>query len=111
MSAGFSNLVKDAAIIELLQRLRRDLGAGSFVVCDHWDADLCAVGVAKVGDERTLAYVSVYGNSPGAYYLELEDGAGDGADWQTVGRWERIAYSELRDRIAEHIGTKNQRTS
>jgi len=51
-----SALKKEPAAREAVDRLRADLGDDAFAVCDHWEADLCAVGIAQPGAEATLAY-------------------------------------------------------
>ncbi len=53
---------KDRSILGLLSRLHTELGAKAFDVVDHWDSDLCAIGLAMPSDHATLIYVSSYGH-------------------------------------------------
>jgi len=56
----------------LLQQLHAQLPQGLCEVVDHWEADLCAIGLKN--NER-LAYISTYnyaGSDPMKYDLDLE---------------------------------------
>jgi hypothetical protein len=59
---------KCAEILQFLDALAH--GGVAFVVEDHWDADLRAIGVAKPNDKSRLAYVAW---SEDSYFVELED--------------------------------------
>jgi hypothetical protein len=67
-----SPLDKDPIIIALLERLGERLGPDSFDIVDHWESDLCAVGIASPRDHGILAYLSCYGEPEGRYHVELE---------------------------------------
>ena len=58
---------KDATVTELLSWLRQRLG-NKFVVTDHWDADLCAVGISAPNDPAQLVYISELGAASGALW-------------------------------------------
>jgi hypothetical protein len=53
-------LMKDPSLLAVLDRLNEDLGDEAFAIVDHWDADLCAVGVAKPSDHARLVYISTW---------------------------------------------------
>src|SRR2546425_853755 len=99
------NLEKDPALLAILARLERDLGATAFVVADDWEADLCAVGIASPANPRVVAYLSTWRQPPDRYHLELElPGESEcRTDYRVAGRWDSIEYGELRDRIAQHL--------
>ena len=61
-----------ATLLVVLKQLRQDLGDTAFVVVDHWESDLCAVGVADPRNPRVLAYVSTWSQPEGRYYLVLD---------------------------------------
>lgn len=63
---------KDESVSELLGRLRRQLGANAFDIVDHWDADLCAVGIARPDNHGVLVYISTFGNQKDSYFVSLE---------------------------------------
>lgn len=63
---------KDKRIYRFIENIKNDLGTEDFVVVDHWDADLCSIGVAKKNDVAQLVYVSTYNKSSNEYYYELE---------------------------------------
>jgi hypothetical protein len=82
--------------VELLSWLRGQL-SDRFVVTDHWEADLCAIGLSGIERPMALAYVSTYGRAEGKYFLDVEivhasqpDGAG-----QVIERHEPITPDEL----------------
>jgi hypothetical protein len=63
-------LAKDQGILDLLTKL--DLSERGWTIADHWEADLCAVGVALADDPRRLVYVSTYDMEPGRFNYECE---------------------------------------
>jgi hypothetical protein len=65
-------LQKHKSITELLDRLRTRLGTAAFDVIDHWEGDLCAVGVARPDEHGILVYVSTFGEPEGSYFVSLE---------------------------------------
>jgi len=106
-----AHLEKDPRLLTVLALLRRDLGAAAFVVADDWKADLCAIGITSPTNPRLLAYLSTWQQPPDRYYLELElPGECDcHTDYHVAGRWESIGYSELRERIAQHLASPKAR--
>ena len=62
-----------AAIREVVERLRARLGLPAFEVLEHWDADLCVVGIRLRGGAARRAYVSVCDTPAGRYDLALEE--------------------------------------
>ncbi|GEM_PF-6275923 len=42
------DLAKDAKILKLIEDLSSEIGAKNFRLVDHWDGDLCAIGIASV---------------------------------------------------------------
>lgn len=61
---------KDATISELLARL--DLPARGWTIRDHWEGDLCAIGILVSVDPHRLVYVSTFSKQPGHYFYALE---------------------------------------
>ena len=106
-----SPLQKEPAIREVVERLRADLGEDVFVICDHWDADLCAIGIARLGAEATLAYISTHRRTAGTYYLELEQGTLAEPDGESVGQWDGLDYEHLRQLVSKHLGVSKPLTS
>ena len=106
-----SDLEKDPSLLAVLARLRHDLGEVAFVVSDHWEMDLCAVGIASPKDPRVLAYLSTWQQPPDRYYLELElpGESDDNTDYHVAGKWESIGYPELREQIARHLAPPKAR--
>jgi hypothetical protein len=94
---------KDTSIWTLVAKLAATVGGDSFQLVDHWDADLFAVGIADVSDDRRLVYVSTFGKPSGFLAYDCEEPSAD-----LVGR--SVAKSEMADffeflRVVEwHIG-------
>ena len=65
-------LQKDKAIIQVLDKLRARSEVGAFDVVDHWNADLCAIGIARTDDHGVLVYISTFGKREGEYFVSLE---------------------------------------
>ncbi len=63
---------KEEGIVKVIEQLARHLGE-SFDVVDHWEADQCAIGIAKPDDHRVLVYISTWQQPECTYYVELED--------------------------------------
>jgi hypothetical protein len=64
------NISKDDSIVTLLERL--DLQRRGWTIRDHWDADLCAIGVSSKPYPHRLVYVSTYGKAIGKFDYECE---------------------------------------
>ena len=96
---------KDPAIVAVLAKLSRDLGAQAFEVIDHWDADPTAIGIARTAEPRRLAYITADTTS-GHFFLELESPGAtqDPTDYVVAGRWDSVEYEELRAQVAKHLG-------
>jgi hypothetical protein len=100
-------LDKDPAILTVLEQLRRRLGADSFVVADHWEPDLCAIGIASPQDHRVLVYISCYGEPVGRFGFELEVPPTPGSEmpYNVVGGGFGLSFEELVSVIARHLQT------
>lgn len=96
---------KDPAILAALDRLWSRLGRDTFVLVDHWESDLCAVGIASPRDHRVLIYISCYGEPPGcfAYELELPPPPGDDFPYQVAGTGDGLSLEELAVVVAKHL--------
>jgi hypothetical protein len=100
-----ASLDKDPAILAFLDRLWSRLGPGAFVLADHWEPDLCAVGIASPRDPGVLVYISCYGEPPGrySYELELPPPPGDGLWYQVAGTGSGLSFEELAGVVAGHL--------
>ena len=97
--------MKDASIIEAIAELRRRLGKDAFVINDHWDADLCATGLASPREPDRLVYISTCGKAPGRYDLSLElpPAPGDELPYTPVGEAADIDIAELTRVVRTHL--------
>jgi len=95
---------KDASITELLDRLREALVPLDWIAIDHWDADLCAVGIAPRSAPRRLVYVSTYEKSPGRYYFECECPTGtEPHQFEVVERGDNASFDDLVRAVRAHL--------
>ena len=97
---------KDRSILGLLSRLHTELGAKAFDVVDHWDSDLCAIGLAMPADHATLIYVSSYGHPDGEFDYELENAPTTAGDVYSVAGRGNATYVELLGIIRTHLKIK-----
>lgn len=96
-------LVKDQSIRELVSLL--DLGRRGWVLVDHWEADLCAIGIARGSESQRLVYVSTYDKDPGSYDYECEVSCGaQPAEYRTVASGENVNFAELVTALQRHLG-------
>ncbi|WP_143195358.1 hypothetical protein [Archangium sp. Cb G35] len=95
-------LEKDESIVELLARLSMD--ERGWVIEDHWNADLMAVGIAHPSDRRRLVYVSTFGKENGRYDYACEVPTGpEPADFATSDSGEDVEYRALLAAIERHL--------
>jgi hypothetical protein len=101
-----SALDKDPAIVALLRRLSDRLGPDAFDIVDHWELDLCAVGIASPRDHGVLAYISCYGEPEERYYVELELPPTPGGElpYQVAGRYDDLDFEALAGVVSSHFG-------
>jgi hypothetical protein len=96
-------VAKDQSIRELVALL--ELGRRGWVLVDHWEADLCAVGIARGIEPRRLVYVSTYDKAPESYdyQCEVPDGA-QATGYRTVACGEDVSFTELVAALERHLG-------
>jgi hypothetical protein len=96
-------LTKDETIRELVSAL--EVGRRGWVLVDHWEADLCAVGIANGAEPRRLVYVSTYGKAPETYDYECEvPDSAQPAENRQVARGENVSLTELVAVLERHLG-------
>ncbi len=95
---------KDQTIEDLVAVLPMSGNAG--VVVDHWDADLCAIGIARADRPGRLVYVSTFGRDRGRYdyQCELPGGSGDD-DYLTTAAGDDVDFEFLLEVIKKHLGS------
>lgn len=74
------NLRKDESILSLIDELKSRMGDDAFVVIDHWEGDLFAVGIARPDNHDVLAYVCTYEHPVESYVVSLELPAKPGSE-------------------------------
>ena len=95
---------KDQTLLNVLDRLRLDFGGGAYQFVDHWDRDLCAVGIARNDEPRQLIYISVWKCPEGEVAVSLESPPETSDDlYVDRGTCEHCSYSGLRELIGAHL--------
>lgn len=97
--------VKDASIITVVEKLRCRFGQDAFVVRDHWEADIWAIGLAARDDSGRLVYVCTFGKSVGQYdvALELPPGRGEDFPYTPAGDRSDVDFEGLAALFREHL--------
>lgn len=97
------NLEKEESIRDLLKSL--NVQERGWVICDHWQDDLCAIGIASSKDTRCLVYVSTFDKEVGKFDFECElPGDVDGVPYTVVRRGEDVDYDALLLVMEAHLG-------
>lgn len=88
-------IVKDISVKNLLSKL--DLSGKGWKIIDHWDADLCAVGITSECAQGKLVYISTFGKATGTYDYECEytTGTPDLAGFRTVASGKDVSLITL----------------
>lgn len=103
-------LQKDESILRLLDRLRTSLGAAAFDVVDYWEADSCAVGIARPDKRGVLIYVSTFGEPEDSYFVSFELPPRNGDEqwanhpYTPSGEQQVRSFDELVQVIQRHFG-------
>jgi hypothetical protein len=92
---------KNEAITAFLDRLTSS--GCDWELRDHWRGDLTSVGVCRPGDPGRLAYVSVFGQEPGNFYVELEETDASGEDYTSTRMENGLVLTDAVAMVAEHL--------
>jgi hypothetical protein len=96
------SIAKDRSILALLAKL--PMTSRGWVTVDHWEADLCAIGIASKEHPRRLVYVSTYGKECDRYYYECEEPSGVAPEeHKTVDRGTDVDFRTLARVIEGHL--------
>lgn len=98
-------LTKDPTIQQILSYLEQKFGKGSFSIANHWDADLCAVGLVD-NSGRYLLYLNTYGKPKGTAHAELEDNATTDNTNKPTQVFETLGTEELEGVFRQYFITK-----
>ncbi len=98
------DIIKDRTVWDFLERLARNLDSHSYSVVDHWDADLCAIGIGRRDCPEILVYVSTHGEDVGRYTCACELPEDDGGSPEECEILEHIDFDTLLSVIRGHLG-------
>ena len=100
-----TQLQKDPSIIRLLDGLRARLGPRAFDVVDHWESDLCAIGIARPDNHGVLVYISTYDENDecSSVSLELPPQPGSDFPYTAVGDHDTANFDELAEIVRRHF--------
>jgi len=101
----FSKLEKDESIKEVLTRLFQEFGQSNFAISDHWESDLCAIGVKNLTDRKHLIYICTANLPKGRYFVEVEkaNSETDLTDYDVVGNFNNINFEELSEIVKKYL--------
>lgn len=103
-------LTKDESIRKLVSLL--EIGQRGWVLVDHWEADLCAVGIANGAEPRRLVYVSTYGKAPETYDYECEvPDSKQPTEFRSVESGENVDFAELNAVLERHLSSTKKNST
>lgn len=96
--------MKDKSVTEVVSWLEANLRY-TLLAVDHWDADKCAVGVARPENPQQLAYISTHGREHQRYFVELESPPSGDSDmpYTMVGRHKDADRETLLKIVHQHL--------
>jgi len=98
---------KDSSIERLLKAL--PLKERAWVIVDHWDGDLLAVGIARKDEPRRLVYVSTRNAGKGKYYYECEVPSGpDQTDYSVTDEGDEVDFDTLLRAMTKHLSRRGK---
>jgi len=110
-TVGVTSARKDPALTDLVERLRRDLGADYFVLADHWEGDLLATGLGRPDDPTVLVYIAMQLDATddgpdyrllGSLFYECELPTADGL-YEVPDRGDGVGYPEVLAAVSNHL--------
>ena len=101
-------MMKDDAILDAVEHLRKCLGPDEFQIMDHWEADLIAIGVASSSDLQRLVYFSLESGGERRFYVSLEAAPTEGSElpYMGCGEFNNVDLEKLTEIVAEHLGLR-----
>jgi len=93
---------KESSIKVLVARL--DLPTRGWIVVDHWEGDLCAIGIASAREPARLVYVSTFGKHNGVFDYECElPPANSDEIYQVAREATDVTFEELLAVMVSHL--------
>jgi len=87
-------MIKDKTINDFLIRL--NLAERGWIIVDHWEADICAIGIAHRNSPRRLLYISTFNKKPGFYDYECESPSlVNSDDYETIAKKTDANFNEV----------------
>jgi len=105
------NLVsqKHESIVATISALTTRLGRDAFDIVDHWDGDLCAIGIASPDNHGVLAYISTYERQDRFFVsLELPPDPDEDYPYKNAGSTEAASIDELVEIVHNHLTIKTK---
>ena len=98
--------MKDSSITLAVDQLRARFGADAFVIRDHWEADLFAIGIETPHEPGRLVYIATTEARPDRFdvSLELPPKGADELPYTSAGDWANVEWQEVVTLVGEHLG-------
>ena len=102
---NIDSLEKDESIKEVIKKLYNELGKDSFIIVDHWEADLNAIGIDSPSNNGVLVYISINENEKDSYYVSLELPPSSEIDlpYTGAGEFNSVNFEKLVEIIRKHF--------
>jgi hypothetical protein len=96
--------MKDKSVTDIVHWLEENLHQ-SLLTVDHWEPDMCAIGIARPDDQSELVYISTWNRSPNRFFVELETSPSAGSDlpYKIVAQYKDIDRDALLRVVREHL--------
>jgi hypothetical protein len=103
-------LQKDKSIIELVDALNLD--EKGWTISDHWDGDMCAIGIASKSRPSLLVYVSTFDLPSGRFYFECEVAEAEGElRYASSDSAANVDFAALERKMIDHLGVNDRPAS
>jgi len=94
---------KDKSITDVVRHLTDKFGAHAIKIKDHWDADLCAIGLTDPS-ERYLIYISTRGKKKHRYAVALENPSTlPDLPYEPGEDFDDVDLPQLEEQVARHL--------
>lgn len=95
---------KVSALKRSIERLQKKFGIQAFDIVDHWDGDMCAVGIARPDNHGALVYISTYNQADDRFFVSLESPSLNAEKpYKSVGDFDKVDFKTLENIVRRHL--------
>lgn len=102
---------KDRRLVQLIGAFTEAFGAEAFVLVDHWDTDLSAIGLGRREARSHLVYVSVWRTATNRLSIGFETGSSSGSllPYAEPALVREVTFEHAVELAAGHLGVPVRR--